>query len=281
MNEGHADRDGALTLRRPEGYARCVTVPPLTIEARGLTDVGQRRDHNEDAFLVDEAIGLFIVADGMGGHAGGGTASRLAVETIHAAVLHAKEAEPDAFGAGKGPDESALPDVLREAVEEACAVIFRTAQGDPELTGMGTTVTAALVDGRTAYVAHVGDSRCYLLREGRIYQVSEDHSLVNEQVKAGAISPDEAKHSRFKNIITRSVGFEQAVQVDLMGVELDAGDALVICCDGLSNLVDDPEILHIVEESGIDVAPGRLVALANDRGGDDNITVIVVRARGA
>ncbi len=251
----------------------------LRIEARGITDVGQRRDHNEDAFLVDEALGLFVVADGMGGHAGGGTASRLAVETIQAAVRHAREAEPDSFGAPGAVDESPLPDVLREAVEEACAVIYRTAQGDPELAGMGTTVTAALVDGRVAYVAHVGDSRCYLLREGRIYQVSEDHSLVNEQLKAGAISPDEARHSRFKNIITRSVGFEQQVQVDLMGLELDPGDALVICCDGLSNLVDDPEILHIVEESGIDLAPGRLVALANDRGGDDNITVIVVRAR--
>jgi protein phosphatase len=143
---------------------------------------------------------------------------------------------------------------------------------------MGTTVTVALVDGRTAYVAHVGDSRCYLLREGRIYQVSEDHSLVNEQLKAGAISADEAKHSRFKNIITRSVGFEQEVQVDLLGLELQPGDAVVICCDGLSNLVEDPEILRTVEESDIGDAPGRLVALANERGGDDNITVIVLRA---
>jgi protein phosphatase len=257
-----------------------VAAPSLRIEARGITDVGQRRDHNEDAFLVDEELGLFVVADGMGGHAGGGTASRLAVETIQAAVRHAKEAEPDSFGlAAATVEESPLPDVLREAVEEACAVIYRTAQGDPELAGMGTTVTAALVDGRVAYVAHVGDSRCYLLRDGRIYQVSEDHSLVNEQLKAGAISPDEAKHSRFKNIITRSVGFEQQVQVDLMGLELEASDALVICCDGLTNLVDDPEILHIVEESTLDLAAGRLVALANDRGGDDNITVIVIRAR--
>jgi len=254
-----------------------VAAPTLKIEARGLTDVGRRRDHNEDAFLVDEDLGLFVVADGMGGHAGGGTASRLAVETMQAAVRHAKEAEPEAFA--PGGEESPLPDVLREAVEEACAVIFRTAQGEPELAGMGTTVTAALVDGRTAYVAHVGDSRCYLLREGRIYQVSEDHSLVNEQLKAGAISEDEAKHSRFKNIITRSVGFEQEVQVDLLAVELEAGDDLVICCDGLSNLVDDPEILHIVEESTLDLAPGRLVALANDRGGDDNITVIVIHTR--
>lgn len=255
-----------------------VAGPTLQLEARGITDVGMRRDHNEDAFLVDDELRLFVVADGMGGHAGGGTASRLAVETIQAAVRHAKEAEPDLFGAAEGVEESGLPDVLREAVEEACAVIFRTAQGNPDLSGMGTTVTAALVDGRIAYVAHVGDSRIYLLREGRIYQVSEDHSLVNEQLKAGAISPDEARNSRFKNIITRSVGFEQSVQVDLIGLDLEQQDTLVLCCDGLSNLVEDEEILHVVEESSLDLAPGRLVALANDRGGDDNITVIVVKA---
>ena len=251
----------------------------LSITARGITDVGQRRDHNEDAYLVDEGLGLFIVADGMGGHAGGGTASRLAVETIREAVVRAKAADPD-FG-GADADDTRVPDLLRQAVEEACAVIYETAQSDPELAGMGTTVTAVLLDGRTAFVAHVGDSRCYLLRDGRIYQVSEDHSLVNEQLKAGAISADEAKHSRFKNIITRSVGFEQQVAVDLMGLELQAGDAVVVCCDGLSNLVDDPEILSIVDESPIDLAPGRLVALANDRGGDDNITVIVLRAAAA
>ncbi len=254
--------------------------PTLSIDARGITDVGQRRDHNEDAFLVDEALGLFIVADGMGGHAGGGTASRLAVETIRNAVRHAREHEADRFGGG-GADDTRVPDLLRQAVEEACAVIYRTAQGEPELAGMGTTVTAVLLDGRAAFVAHVGDSRCYLLREGRIYQVSEDHSLVNEQLKAGAISVDEAKHSRFKNIITRSVGFEQQVVVDLIGLEIDAGDALVVCCDGLSNLVDDPEIFSIVDESPLDLAPGRLVALANDRGGDDNITVIVIKAAAA
>ena len=249
---------------------------PLTIEARGITDVGQRRDHNEDAFLVEERLGLFVVADGMGGHAGGGTASQLAVETIRSAVAHAREHEPERFGS-TGADDTRVPDLLRDAVEEACEVIFRTAQADPDLSGMGTTVTAVLVDGATAFVAHVGDSRCYLLREGRIYQVSEDHSLVNEQLKAGAISADEARTSRFKNIITRSVGFEQQVVVDLMGLDLEPSDALVVCCDGLSNLVDDPEILSIVSESPIDLAPGRLVALANDRGGDDNITVIVVR----
>jgi protein phosphatase len=248
------------------------------IHARGLSDVGQRRDHNEDSFLVDEALGLFIVADGMGGHAGGGTASRLAVETIRGSVQAARQREPELFGTQSGVEESPLPDVLREAVEAACARIFQTAQQDPELAGMGTTVTAALVDGSSAFIAHVGDSRCYLLRGTRIYQVSEDHSLVNEQLKAGAISADEAKHSRFKNIITRSVGFEQQVQVDLMGVELEHQDVLLICCDGLSNMIEDPEILQVVQEAPQEDAPARLVALANERGGDDNITVVVVRA---
>jgi protein phosphatase len=142
---------------------------------------------------------------------------------------------------------------------------------------MGTTVTAALVQGRSAFVAHVGDSRCYLVRAGRIYQVSEDHSLVNEQLKAGAISADEARNSKFKNIITRSVGFEQEVQVDLMGLEVEPDDRLVICCDGLSNLVEDHEILQAVENLPVEESPIRLVALANERGGDDNITVIVIR----
>jgi protein phosphatase len=248
------------------------------VTARGLTDVGRRRDHNEDAFLVDEALGLYVVADGMGGHAGGGTASRLAVDTIQGVVRTARERDPTLFGSGAAVDASPVPDVLRQAVEEACAVIFRTAQSEPELGGMGTTVTAVAVDGRSAYLAHVGDSRCYLVREGRIYQVSDDHSLVNEQLKAGAISAEEAKHSRFKNIITRSVGFEESVQVDLMGLELQGGDALVVCCDGLSNLVDDPEILELVSTTDLDETPARLVALANARGGDDNITVIVIRA---
>jgi serine/threonine protein phosphatase PrpC len=247
------------------------------IQAVGQTDVGQRRDHNEDSFLVDAATGLFIVADGMGGHAGGGTASRLAVETIQRSVKEAREREPGLFGMPTGVEESPLPDVLREAVEAACTKIFETAQGSPELAGMGTTVTAALVDGRTAFIAHVGDSRCYLIREQRIYQVSEDHSLVNEQLKAGAISPDEARHSRFKNIITRSVGFEQQVQVDLMGVELEQGDIILICCDGLSNLVEDAEILHVVDEAPFEDAPTKLIGLANDRGGDDNITVVLIR----
>jgi serine/threonine protein phosphatase PrpC len=250
----------------------------MNIAARGQTDVGQKRDHNEDSFLVDDQLRLFIVADGMGGHAGGGTASRLAVETIHARMCDAWKADPGAFTHSAALEESPLREVLREAVESACESIYRAAQDDPALTGMGTTVTAAIVSGANAFVAHVGDSRCYLVRRGHIYQVSDDHSLVNEQLKAGAITPDEARHSRFKNIITRSVGFEADVAVDMMGLEVEAGDRLVICCDGLSNLVEDDEIRDVVSVSPIEDAPARLIALANERGGDDNITVIVVHA---
>jgi len=247
------------------------------ISAHGVSDVGMRRDHNEDSFLVDLDLGLLIVADGMGGHAGGEHASRLAVETIQREVRAARDSNGGAFERPSGIEDSPLPDVMRQAVEAASAAIYEAAQADPELAGMGTTVTAALMDGSHAFVAHVGDSRCYLLREGKIYQVSEDHSLVNEQIKAGAISAAEARTSRFKNIITRSVGFERTVAVDLMGIELQAGDRFVVCCDGLSNLVEDAEILGMAEAAPIVEASERLVALANERGGDDNITVIVAR----
>ena len=248
----------------------------LEISARGVTDVGRRRDRNEDAFLVDEALGLFVVADGMGGHAGGGTASALAVETLRARIRSAREADPAPFD-DPGPAESSrLPEILRRAVEEACRNIYQAAQEDPSLAGMGTTVTAALLAGRVAFVAHVGDSRCYLSRGEQIFQISEDHSLVNEQLKAGAITEEEARSSRFRNIITRSVGFEEEVLVDVMGLEVNPGDTLVLCCDGLSNLVEDAEISRIAREPIAD-APEKLVALANERGGDDNITVIIAR----
>ena len=251
----------------------------MNIAASGLTDPGRKRDHNEDSFLVDEGLRLFVVADGMGGHAGGGTASRLAVETIRDRLSEARQSSPEVFGDSAEPEDGKLLEFLRQAVEAACAAIFKAAQGDPTLAGMGTTVTAALIDGETAYLAHVGDSRCYLLREGKIYQISEDHSLVNEQLKAGAITTDEARQSRFKNIITRSVGFEQEVLVDMMGLEVEPGDKMVLCCDGLSNLVQDHEILKIVDETPLEETPGKLVELANARGGDDNITVIVVHTR--
>jgi PPM family protein phosphatase len=254
--------------------------PPFAIDARGATDVGRRREQNEDAFLVDLETSLFIVADGMGGHAGGGTASSLAVRTIQERIRAARAAAPASFTSPTSEDARNFPSVLRLAVESACRAIYGAAQEDPSLAGMGTTVTAVLVAGRTAFVAHVGDSRCYLVRGGRIFQLSEDHSLVNEQLKAGAITEEEARQSRFRNIITRSVGFEEDVLVDVVGLDVEQGDTIVLCCDGLTNLVADTEILEIATGSRLAESADRLIGLANERGGDDNITVIVVKVDG-
>jgi len=248
----------------------------LNVLAKGLSDVGRKREHNEDALLVDADLRLFIVADGMGGHQGGGTASRIAVETIREDVAKARKDDPAVLEHAGDGEGSPLRGVLRGAVERACRAIFSAAQGDPNLQGMGTTVTALLLNGESAFLAHVGDSRCYLVRGGKIEQISEDHSLVNEQLKAGAITPEEARTSRFRNIITRSVGFEEQVSVDLFGFEVRSGDRLVVCCDGLSNLVDDQEIQRVVAGYSLDGAPQRLVEMANERGGDDNVTAVVI-----
>jgi protein phosphatase len=248
----------------------------LKAVSAGLTDVGRKRTHNEDSYLIDEELQLYVVADGMGGHAGGGTASRIAVETIDQQMRAAKKAPEDPFGPETPLQESPLPEFLRNAVERACAEIFKAAQDDPRLAGMGTTAIALCVKGENALFAHVGDSRAYLVRGDLIQQVSEDHSLVNEQIKAGMITPEEAKHSRYKNIITRSVGFEEEVQVDVMGLITRPGDFFILCSDGLANLVEDREIRDAVTTTPLKDAPKRLVDLANERGGDDNITVIIV-----
>lgn len=249
----------------------------VSVKGVGLTDVGRKRNHNEDSYLVDEELSLFVVADGMGGHAGGGTASRIAVETIDAEVRKARQMANSPFDVSAPLQDSPLPEVLRTAVERACMAIFTAAQEDPKLSGMGTTVISLLVKDNHAFFGHVGDSRAYLIRGDLIQQISEDHSLVNEQIKAGMITPEEARHSRYKNIITRSVGFEEEVQVDVMGLVTEPGDTFLLCSDGLANMLDDQELLETVRKHDLQEAPKALIAFANERGGDDNITVILVR----
>jgi len=226
---------------------------------------------------MDDELQLYVVADGMGGHAGGGTASRIAVETIDEQLRELRKSEPAATGP-RDLQDSPLPETIRSAVEKACLAIYGRAQQDPELAGMGTTVISLLLDDSHAFFAHVGDSRAYLVRGELIQQISEDHSLVNEQIKAGMITPEEARHSRYRNIITRSVGFEEEVQVDVMGLLAEPGDVFVLCTDGLANMLEDQEILEIVRGQRLEDVPGKLIALANERGGDDNITVVAVRA---
>lgn len=247
----------------------------MRILSWGSTDVGMKRDHNEDSYLIREDLGLCVVADGMGGHAGGEMASSIAVKTIEDGVMEGK-AILETGSSFDGPvEKNPVARLISDCVRKACSNIYKKAQERRELQGMGTTTIAVLFHGRHAFVAHVGDSRAYLMREGRILQLSEDHSLVNEQLRAGLITEQQAKQSRFKNIITRSVGFEEDVAVDIIAVEAHEGDCYLLCSDGLANLVKDEEISEITGDNFLRRAPELLIDLANKRGGDDNVTVVL------
>lgn len=231
-----------------------------------LSDVGRKRQHNEDSYLVAPQLSLFAVADGMGGHRAGEKASRMAVERLRDALVPPKRAA--------GKDEVLAH--LQKAMYITGAAIFDAAQSDPDLAGMGTTLTSVLVHAQRAYVAHVGDSRCYLFRDGKISQITSDHSWVAEQVKAGLLTEQEARESRFRHIITRSVGFEREVAVDLLGRTALPGDCYVLCSDGMSNYIDGAELGGILSTTYYCKVPELLCELANQRGGDDNITVVVI-----
>ena len=241
----------------------------------GATDVGMRRDHNEDSYLLAPDLNLFVVADGMGGHAGGEMASGISVRTVDKTVRDQRKlVDPEMHH--EGPvEKSPVARLLSDSVREACKAVYGKSQQVRELQGMGTTTTSMLFHDKHAFVAHVGDSRCYLIRDGRILQLSEDHSLVNEQLKAGLITEAQARQSRFKNIITRSVGFDADVEVDMIAVEVKPGDAYLMCSDGLCNLVTDPEICDVVSDNFLHRVPEILIDMANSRGGDDNCTVVV------
>jgi len=242
--------------------------------AWGVTDVGRKRDHNEDSYLVNPPLGLYAVADGMGGHQGGERASRMALEVLQEEIDSAQQAGNLADKGNNGQ----VGRVIERAAQRAGELIFQAAQGSPELHGMGTTLTAMLVHRARAYVAHVGDSRCYLYRDGRCLQLTEDHSWVNEQVRAGLLTPEDARESKFKHIITRSVGFERNVTVDGVTLAIEPGDCFLLCSDGLSNLVDGDELARMLSAHFYRKVPALLVELANERGGDDNCTVVLLHA---
>jgi serine/threonine protein phosphatase PrpC len=222
------------------------------------TDVGRVREGNEDAYLVDDAMGLVAVADGMGGHRGGEVASATALEALRAAI-----------GGGRP---------LRESMEDANDAVFAKSLTDTELRGMGTTLTAAtLVTGGTVLVGHVGDSRAYLLHDGELRQVTVDHSLVEELVREGRLTADEAAVHPQRSIITRALGLERGVEVDVYAVELAPGDRLLICSDGLTGMVHTDTIAATLRrEDDPARAAAQLVDAANAAGGEDNITAVVV-----
>jgi serine/threonine protein phosphatase PrpC len=245
----------------------------------GQTDVGRRRAVNEDAFFLDDDLGLYVVADGMGGHAAGDVASREAVDTVHGMVRRDHARLLRLASGDLSPDAIRLAvRLLESAVQAATYMVFGIAQHTPEQHGMGTTLSALVVSGRFAITAQVGDSRVYLVREGRAAPITEDHTLVAWQLKQGIITEEEAAISPHRNVITRAVGSREYVQVDTRVLETHEGDAFLLCSDGLHGYLHPDEIPPIFD-LGPALAAQRLVQLANDRGGRDNITAIVVELR--
>lgn len=247
----------------------------MKLNTHGMTDVGKKRTRNEDCFLVNDDLSLYVVADGMGGHCGGEFASRLAVSTIDE-VIQSLNTDPEAtIISGVNSEEADHGDRLRYAIEVASQKIYDQGLYDQQLKGMGTTTAALMVSGVKASIANVGDSRVYLIREGKISQVTRDHSLISEQVRAGLLSEGDAKKHKLKNIITRSVGYQEAVEIDIFKIDLSDRDRLVLCSDGLTNMLDDDTICRTAQNGDIKDACRKLVNLANERGGEDNITVIL------
>lgn len=252
----------------------------MRITGWGASDVGRKRHHNEDSLLCNNELSLFAVADGMGGHLGGERASHMAVEILEREIEKARQEGllRAPIGALPPGDPNPIRALLRRAVIEADRNIYDVAMANPALAGMGTTLTVLLFAGNQLHMGHVGDSRAYLYRDGRTRQLTEDHSWIQEQVRAGLISVDEAKESRFRNIITRSVGFEPSVEPDLAGMAVETGDCFVVCSDGLSNYLTADELGQVLTGHFYRDVAKVFVDLANDRGGDDNVTCLVVYA---
>lgn len=223
------------------------------------SDIGRVRRVNEDAYCA--LPGLFAVADGMGGHRAGEVASSLAVDVL---TSH--------------PFARKTPEEVQAVIQDANRRIYEDAVRQPKYAGMGTTITVALIDGDRLVIGHVGDSRAYLVRQGYLRQLTADHSVVGELLRNGGLTQAEAVTHPHRNLLTRALGTSPEVLVDVVTEQLAGGDILILCTDGLTNLVDDDELIEIVTgHNDPDDAVDRLVALANDRGGIDNVTVVVIR----
>jgi protein phosphatase len=244
----------------------------MKITAFGLTDVGRRRESNEDDFLLEPGRGVYAVADGMGGHAAGEIASHLAIETLQE-VLTRESAASETMSV----DDAAA--WLRDAVVEANRRICDSIRLHEERRGMGTTVVALVHSGQDAVVGHVGDSRLYLLRGSELNRMTSDHSWVNEQVKLGLMNDDTAQRHPMRNIVTRALGSRPDVLVDLTSMEIEPGDVFLLCSDGLNTMLSDDQIHAILVSHRRDPegACRTLVEEANRHGGEDNVTVVVAR----
>ncbi len=240
----------------------------LAVEVAGKTDVGCVRANNEDNFGYDSRYGIFVVCDGMGGQAAGEVASKMGVDILLDYFRNLSPVNGQNGGAR----------TLANAIQLANRTIFKAGQEQNGRNGMGSTIVAALVRGNSLAIGHVGDSRIYLVRQGAIQQLTQDHSLVMEQVRRGYITLEQAQKSEMQNIILRALGSEEAVEADVEDLVAVSGDILLMTSDGLTRYVQDEEILKIVEGSGgLEQACADLVKIARDRGGEDNITCLLVR----
>lgn len=233
------------------------------MQAEAVTNIGLVRKMNEDAFICDVEKQIFIVADGMGGHLAGEVASKLAIDTVYQAINEYESGTPSEF--------------LREAFYKANNCIYEGAKQEPQYAGMGTTLTAAWIVEGQIYVNHVGDSRAYLIRDGKIKSLTKDHSVVGELMRGGGITEEQAMVHPQKNVLTRALGSTSLVEVDGCNFSLLSDDYLLLCTDGMSNLVTSEEIAEIiVSMEDINKAVKELLNLALERGGYDNITAILV-----
>lgn len=242
----------------------------MIFDVWGQTDVGLKRDINQDSILVDKKLSLFIVADGMGGHRGGEVASAMAVETVQDVIE-----EHLSRGGPVSPR-----DILRQAYREASKQIYvKSTRISPELMGMGTTMVLAFAFEGKIYIANVGDSRAYLFKDGRLWMLTEDHSLINEQIRAGVLDPKNPDGIVGRNVITRSVGYEEDVTVDVVEREIIPGEIFLLCSDGLCGLVSNDKIAEICRKTPPSSIVQKSIEAAKEAGGDDNVSVIVIRAR--
>ncbi len=258
IGHGHHDREAGL----PANVTQTVH-----FTCAGRTDVGVVRAGNEDALLLVPDEGVFIVADGMGGHAAGEVASEMAVRIIGRALTEIVDST-----------EVKAADVMREAINDANAAIFQRTLVESDKRGMGTTTTAMVIHGPRYLIGQVGDSRAYVLRDQKLWQITKDHSYVQEQVDAGYLTPEQARTHPYSNVITRCVGANSDVAADIYVGSLRAGDTYLLASDGLTGMVEDPHLLTIMRSGhGAADLVDKLIAEANRRGGLDNVTAIVIR----
>jgi serine/threonine protein phosphatase PrpC len=250
----------------------------LAVEVAGKTDVGRVRTNNEDNFGYDKRVGIYVVCDGMGGAAAGEVASKMAVETVlNYYRQSAKKRKFDIIGVHPS-DASMRAIALGSAINLANQHIFEASRANQERAGMGSTIVAVAVHENFFSIANVGDSRIYRIRQGAIEQITDDHSLVMEQVRRGLITAEEAKRVDYQNIVIRALGAEPTVQADVEDMMALPGDILVLCSDGLTRYLDGAQILKIVQESeDLSSATEKLITTARDAGGADNITALILR----